>query len=43
MAVQNLTIVVDDAEILYLSFDLPTFDSVGSFAADFIGNHCRLD
>jgi hypothetical protein len=43
MAVQNLTIVVDDADILYMTFDLSSFESVRSFAADCIGNHCRLD
>lgn len=42
-AVQNLTSTVEGANVSSMTFDLSSFDSVRTFAADFIGNNTRLD
>ena len=42
-AVQDLKSAVSGADVSYMIFDLESFDSVRAFAADFVGNHTRLD
>jgi len=42
-AVQNLTSTVSGADVSYMTFDLESFENVRAFAADFLGNHSRLD
>lgn len=42
-AVQNLTSTVSGADVSYMTFDLESFESVRTFAADFVKNHSRLD
>jgi len=41
--VQDLKGAVPGADVSFMTFDLESFDSVRTLAADFVGNHTRLD